>query len=193
MLADIVVGPEVPPAPRLDLFEREAERARPFVRELLARAPREPTPRRVFTEAQAWRSLLTESAPGAPPPPFDRTAPERVAWALDWIAARIVYRPDASGAYDFVAPAALSLVRGYGDCEDLAIVLCAVLRELGIGARIVWLNQPDAPVNHVSVQAALVGGWAWCDPSVSGALVGEHPYDAALRRGEPHRADLRGV
>lgn len=80
--------------------------------------------------------------------------------------------------------------KGAGDCEDLAILLAAILAELRVPWRIDWLEQPGSAENHVSVEVRTADGWQWADPSVEGAEIGEHPYAAARRMGMVHRAEL---
>jgi hypothetical protein len=45
----------------------------------------------------------------------------------------------------------------------------------------VWLAQPRAPLDHVAAHADHGAGAQWAEPSVEGARLGEHPYDAAAR------------
>lgn len=86
--------------------------------------------------------------------------------------------------------------KGCGDCEDLAVLLAAFCMALGIRAQVVWMEQPGAPLNHVSAQVcvdpALPDCWQWLDATLPGARLGEHPYDALARVGDAFRARVFG-
>lgn len=108
-----------------------------------------------------------------------------------------------------------------GDCKKRSVLFAALARTLGLPTRAVWIDQETsgADLNHVAAQvcgavdrvkratmpnaprhAAQVivpngptcdGGWEWVETTISGARVGEHPYDAQARLGV-QRADLAG-
>lgn len=64
-----------------------------------------------------------------------------------------------------------------GDCDDMARLVVAIARSLGLDAEIVALaNRDNVPI-HAS--AKILGRWA--DPSVPGAAWGEHPVKAFRR------------
>lgn len=167
----------MPPAERLRVFRRLADEGRAIVRAWVA----------------PYRAGLVQLSPEA-----------RAAWALGLVWDVAEYQPDPPGEWDTASPVGhstwphpgrpLSPVtgreKGAGDCEDLAILLVAVLQELDVVSRMDWLEQPDAEENHVSVEVRAPRGWLWADPSVEGAFVGEHPYAAARRMGFIHRAEL---
>jgi len=100
------------------------------------------------------------------------------------------YVPDPPGKpFDLVRPAVETQFVG-GDCEDLAVLLCALYRRLGVRWGLVWIDQGDwsAPLDHVTAEVFLRNQWFWTDPTVPGARVGEHPYDAVRRTGlDGHR------
>ena len=100
--------------------------------------------------------------------------------------------------------------RGKGDCDDMAVAYSAMARAIRFASRVVWIDQPDKPNNHVASQAcapirpasaiqqnyaAMVHsnpssptcgashGWTWIETTLPGAMVGEHPYTAAKRLG----------
>ena len=87
--------------------------------------------------------------------------------------------------------------KGCGDCEDLASLLVAFCMVVGIRARVVWMEQPGSPLNHVSAQVWLdpnaVDGWLWLDATLPGALLGENPYAALTRLGADFRTRVFGV
>jgi hypothetical protein len=72
--------------------------------------------------------------------------------------------------------------RNGGDCEDLAALFVALARAGGLRARVVWINQPGQPLNHVSAQLMGADGrWMWAETSIEDAKLGESPYQAAER------------
>lgn len=81
-------------------------------------------------------------------------------------------------------PVTLTIDEG-GNCEDLGPLYVALARASGLVAQLVWINQHDAPLNHVSAQVWLDGQWHWAEPSVAGAQLGEDPYAAAARMRRP--------
>lgn len=91
------------------------------------------------------------------------------------------YVPDPAGA-DVVCPPEQVMAEG-GDCEDRARLFAALALAKGERPQIVWVEQPGAPQDHVSVQLLRNGVWTWADPTVVGARIGEAPADAAARTG----------
>ena len=71
-----------------------------------------------------------------------------------------------------------------GECKALSTTLVALYRALGLRPRVVWVDQPGAPLNHVTAKVWIDGGWLWAEPSVRGAMLGESPYDALARAGD---------
>lgn len=69
-----------------------------------------------------------------------------------------------------------------GDCEDLVIVLVAVLRLLGEKARVWFYPMPDRSQDHMTAQWFDGREWIWAEPSVA-ARLGEEPQFAAERTG----------
>ena len=89
-----------------------------------------------------------------------------------------------------------TLRRG-GNCHDLSVVYCALLLDLGFpGAKITWVTQQGAPLNHVLVEFPIGGrwcyagkchsGWCYAETTIPGAQVCEDPYDAARARDGSH-------
>lgn len=101
-------------------------------------------------------------------------------------------------------------VRHAGDCDDMSIAYSSLARAIGFPSRVVWIDQPDKPNNHVASQACAPirpasrvdqnyavmvhsnpagpscsqpNGWTWVETTLRGAAVGEHPYTAAKRLG----------
>lgn len=89
-----------------------------------------------------------------------------------------------------------------GDCEDMATLFVAMAACVGIPARLAWLEQPKARLNHVTAQVLtpkpsglLSRGsseldWRWAEPTISSAKIGQHPYDAAKFHGTAERRKL---
>jgi len=74
-----------------------------------------------------------------------------------------------------------------GDCEDLSALLMSVLYLLGYESRLVWIDQPGKPFNHVTLQVHLSDQWVWAEASIEGSWLGEHPYDAMKRLSAYHK------
>lgn len=92
------------------------------------------------------------------------------------------YRPDPPGP-DVVFTPGETLTRG-GDCEDLSILLGAVLRAVGVPFRIVWLDRSETgyPQSHVTLECQDEDGlWKYAEASIPGARLGEEPLRAADR------------
>lgn len=97
-----------------------------------------------------------------------------------------------STATDEFAATPQILRRRYGDCDDKARVLLALLRCRGIDSRIHPVFQRGTFV-HVQVEARYAGsdahplaqddGWLRLDPTAREALVGEAPPDVQKRTG----------
>lgn len=80
-----------------------------------------------------------------------------------------------------------------GDCEDLAVVLVALMLAADIQARVIWQDQPGQALNHVTAQVLMPDGihtWYWADPTVKGARLGEEPHEAAKRLGQLDKLGL---
>jgi len=83
--------------------------------------------------------------------------------------------------------------KGCGDCEDLACALVCLCLCLGISARCFWWDQPNSPLNHVSVKAMLDGAEIDLDATIPGARPGESPYEALARVGPDFRSRVFGL
>jgi hypothetical protein len=70
-----------------------------------------------------------------------------------------------------------------GACGDLAAALRSVYLLADVPSRLVWLplTRDGYAFNHVSVQIAVGPQWAWAEPCVLGARIGDHPLAAAAR------------
>lgn len=76
---------------------------------------------------------------------------------------------------------------GRGDCDDQARAVAAILRSIGIPARLVTLGRPP---RHVYAQGQRTDG-QWCDLETTvRAYPGESPLAAAKRLGIKGRDDL---
>ena len=105
------------------------------------------------------------------------------------------YVPDPPGARDLVRDPWETSEIG-GDCEDLAVLLGVYLTRLRVRWDLLWMHQGEsgAPLDHVTVQLRLDSQWFWADPTVRGARLGEHPYDAVERLGvDGHRLTGRAL
>lgn len=138
------------------------------------------------------------------------TAVELLQWLTDRVHDLVDYIPDppTQEIFDTVEFSLFSRtgksvspitgdLKGSGDCEELAKVLVAFGRILGLNVRPRWWDQPGASLNHVSAEACDGGSlpsdfasWpstrAGCIPvetTVPGAIVGETPYQALARTG----------
>lgn len=90
----------------------------------------------------------------------------------------------------------LTLYYGAGDCDDVARLVVALLRILGVRARLALLYRPglrsssgERIPTHVSVKALVGGRWRWLETTLA-ARFGEHPIAAKRRLGAEHRADI---
>lgn len=84
------------------------------------------------------------------------------------------------------------VLRGGGDCDDLARFVVALVRALDGCARLATIEQSgdDGPI-HVAAQVwSPRRSWLWMEATVPGALIGEPPRAACLRLGIPIRPDL---
>jgi hypothetical protein len=90
------------------------------------------------------------------------------------------YRTDPPGQ-NWWHPVLYTLAHG-GTCEALSAATRAGMLLAGVRAQFVWIDQPDARLNHASVQVWYGGEWQWADASVPAAL-GENPYVAVAARG----------
>jgi hypothetical protein len=73
-----------------------------------------------------------------------------------------------------------------GECKALNVFYVALLLRLGIRAEVVWIPQPDHPLNHVASLVWLDEQPLWADASIAGARLGESPYEALQRTGAWH-------
>lgn len=83
---------------------------------------------------------------------------------------------------------------GQGDCDDSARSLMALLRAMGLRARLetLPLRATGTDPVHVAAQVDLGGGWQWLETSIA-ASPGEHPIAAARRLGITMRPELAGT
>lgn len=135
--------------------------------DLSEQATRDPLVRELASRA---RSLAGED-----PTPYE------LARAALRVAQRAGYQRDMPG--EWFQPVRYTVVHG-GDCEDLASLYVALAWILGLSAKLLWLSQPDKPLDHVCAQVQIGRQWMWADASVCGARVGESPYAAMDRLGQ---------
>ena len=130
------------------------------------------------------QDLLARQRRGAPMLRADTTAVTTA--LLRYVQREVGYRPDPEGEWH--QGSVYTLAHG-GDCEDLAVLLVAMLRCVGLGAAVVWYTvPPPAVLNHVTVRVDLGdGAGVFAEPSVYGAFLGEDPWDAATRTAQTER------
>ncbi len=96
------------------------------------------------------------------------------------------YVPDDGDTYQGVE---YTLAYG-GDCEDLDTLLGAAMLILNVPANLVYLEQPGAPQDHMTVTVEVRGQFCYAETTIPGARLCEDPYAAVARLGHGHR--LRG-
>jgi len=109
--------------------------------------------------------------------------PDEVSWVPAWLGGILAaekvgswmrrtfkYKPDKPGP-DQWCPPAVTLKRGGGDCDDLAIMGCSVLRAAGIESdvRTGTMDQGEGPVGHAWVEGYDWRGWFLLE-ATSGAV-----------------------
>lgn len=87
-------------------------------------------------------------------------------------------RPDPPGGGNTVCDARSTELLG-GRCVVRSIYLAGLYGVWGYPVELVWLPQPRWPLDHVTVRVLCQGAWWWADPTIPGARLGEHPWDAA--------------
>lgn len=89
---------------------------------------------------------------------------QRVRQALELVRKSVRY---VGQQVEALTPAAETLRRGWGDCTDMAVLLGALLRALGVPVRMRLLRKPDeAKATHVAVEALSDAGvWQLQDPT----------------------------
>lgn len=87
-----------------------------------------------------------------------------------WMRLTLQYKPDKPGADEWCPPS-VTLDRGGGDCDDLAIFGCSLLRAGGIQAevRTGTLDQGNGPNGHAWVEGHDNRGWFLLE-ATSGAV-----------------------
>ncbi len=75
---------------------------------------------------------------------------------------------------------------GCGDCDDVTVLLIALLKAIGERAGFAWLGDPP---RHAYAVVFYQGQW-WPLEATIDALAGEHPLDAAQRLGIIKRKDI---
>ena len=111
---------------------------------------------------------------------------ERAVWAYWWVRQTVVFEDDAPGVEEIRSPGVLlEEIRrtgmAHGDCDDLVILLGALLRTLEAPVRLVAVSlQSDGLMEHVYLDAEVEGGWLPLDPSVLESP-GWAPLDATAR------------
>lgn len=87
-------------------------------------------------------------------------------------------------------PPLMTWARGAGDCKSSATLLAALAEGVGCPSRLVAMGHDPSDPSHVCCQLKPLGAWLWAETTIPGAMLGEHPVDAALRLEPNARADL---
>lgn len=118
---------------------------------------------------------------------------------LTYVQKDVGYREDPEG--EWYQGVKFTLENG-GDCEDMAALFVAMAACVGIRAKLVWLEQPKARLNHVTAKVYVPSSkgmifkeegpreWQWAEPTIASAKIGQHPYDAAKWHGNSWRLGL---
>lgn len=115
-------------------------------------------------------SLITDV-----PAKHDREIVERI---FTWVRDRITYRNDANGVEVLRAPDVL-IHDGYGDCDDKATLLSALLEALGYSTRFVVIGFEPEDFTHVYNEVRLGTVWVALD-STEPVPMGWSPYDGDI-------------
>ena len=90
---------------------------------------------------------------------------------IRWVKDHITFLPDPEGTEYVISPlVVLERVyksgKSFGDCDDHCLVLVALMRSIGIEARIIGVKQGPASTwfDHVIVQVPTERGWVDVDP-----------------------------
>lgn len=80
----------------------------------------------------------------------------------DWVGKNIQFWPDPEGT-EMLQRAIRTIEFGYGDCDDMSILLGALLMAVGIPVRfrVVGFKRPS----HIYVEGLVEGGWLGLDPA----------------------------
>ena len=100
-------------------------------------------------------------------------SPAAIALAL-WIGENIQYFRDPKGT-ETLQTAQKTIEFGYGDCDDMSILLAAMLMSVGIETRFKIIGK-DRP-GHIFVEALVENGWLGLDPV---AREGLDPHPSTL-------------
>jgi len=95
---------------------------------------------------------------------------------FSWVRDRVRFVRDPAGVEWLQAPR-YTLERGYGDCDDKATALAAMLLAVGHPAalRLRAVGFRSGTLSHVYVLAKLAGRWVPLDPTWAGTPFGEAP------------------
>lgn len=117
-----------------------------------------------------------------PLPPRDYRG--QIARLFHWVKQHIRYVNDPRDVETISTPAA-TLKMQCGDCDDMSVLLAALLESIGHRTRFAALGFDDSSYSHVIVETKLGETWLSLDPTVATATVGWKP-PAITRRMEAH-------
>lgn len=98
---------------------------------------------------------------------------------------RIIYRRDPAGGNESIADARTPIRLGFGDCDDLSVLLVTLLGFVGYRSRFVvarYNEETKDGFDHVYVEVSFKGKWIALDPTNPKAVVGwEEPRSLERR------------
>lgn len=97
-----------------------------------------------------------------------------------WVKKHIKYVRDIRDV-ETVSTPERTLREQTGDCDDMAIVVAALLEAVGFKTRFLALGFDSGEYEHVIAQALLGTRWISLDPTVSYATAGWHPPNETRR------------
>jgi len=107
------------------------------------------------------------------------TTDDKIAAIYDWVKQNFPYVNDPTFAEMFTSP--VKVIRDYaagipigGDCDDMAILMTALYRSVGIQSRVVLIDQTGNGLDHAycEVWSDKLSCWVNADPSSSNIPLG---------------------
>lgn len=92
----------------------------------------------------------------------------------DWVNTRIRFVRDIRGIETLQTPERTLEIRA-GDCDDHAILLAALLENLGFSTRFHAMGFEPGIFEHVMAEAKIRGEWIPLETTVKGAYIGWYP------------------
>lgn len=89
----------------------------------------------------------------------------------NWVRDNIKYTPDVSGLESLQEPL-ITLKNRFGDCDDMVILLCSMLKSIGFDVGVVGVNAGGEDFNHVYSVIRTDNGWIFSDTTGSNNPLG---------------------